>query len=135
MRELRFIHNRLKMGIQWMVCWWVLVHCGRSIVFLHVKNRHTLCGLRVRAMVVTTSPYLRCIVVLQTCLHPTKAHLHQSVTNKNHHRCPWSPLSWALFCIPRLGCEKYFCRVIVSTAGSALIIWHRTCRIALSLSL
>jgi hypothetical protein len=37
--------------------------------------------------------------------------LHQSVANKNHHRCYWSPLSYALLCIPRLGCEKYVCRV------------------------
>jgi len=25
---LRFIHNCGITGIQWMVCWWVLVHCG-----------------------------------------------------------------------------------------------------------
>jgi hypothetical protein len=26
--QLRFIHNEVIRGIQWMVCWWVLVHCG-----------------------------------------------------------------------------------------------------------
>ncbi len=26
--HLRFIHNWIITGIQWMVCWWVLVHCG-----------------------------------------------------------------------------------------------------------
>ncbi len=25
--QLRFIHNWVITGIQWMVCWWVLVHC------------------------------------------------------------------------------------------------------------
>ncbi len=25
--HLRFIHNWITTGIQWMVCWWVLVHC------------------------------------------------------------------------------------------------------------
>jgi hypothetical protein len=26
--QLRFIHNWVITGIQWLVCWWVLVHCG-----------------------------------------------------------------------------------------------------------
>jgi hypothetical protein len=26
--QLRFIHNWVLTGIQWMVCWWVLIHCG-----------------------------------------------------------------------------------------------------------
>ncbi len=26
--QLRFIHNWVITDIQWMVCWWVLVHCG-----------------------------------------------------------------------------------------------------------
>jgi hypothetical protein len=29
--QLRFIHNWVMMGIQWMVQWWVLVHCGQVI--------------------------------------------------------------------------------------------------------
>jgi len=27
--QLRFVHNWVVMGIQWMVRWWVLVHCGQ----------------------------------------------------------------------------------------------------------
>ncbi len=27
--QLRFIHSWVVMGVQWMVHWWVLVHCGR----------------------------------------------------------------------------------------------------------
>jgi hypothetical protein len=27
--QLKFIYNWVVMGIQWMVCWWVLVHCGQ----------------------------------------------------------------------------------------------------------
>jgi hypothetical protein len=35
--QLRFIHIWVITGIQWMVHWWVLVHCGRSGDFAMLK--------------------------------------------------------------------------------------------------
>jgi hypothetical protein len=37
---LRFIHNRVITGIQWMVRWLVLVHSGPAHLFIH--NSYTL---------------------------------------------------------------------------------------------
>jgi hypothetical protein len=38
--QLRFIHNWVIRGIQWMVCWWVLVHCGRYVILMVVPHLH-----------------------------------------------------------------------------------------------
>jgi hypothetical protein len=35
---LRFIHDWVITGIQWMVQWWVLVHCGWAAEFEHVTH-------------------------------------------------------------------------------------------------
>jgi len=36
--QLRFIHNWIIMGIQWMVHWWVLVDCGHADMIAHVLS-------------------------------------------------------------------------------------------------
>ncbi len=35
---MRFIHDWVITGIQWMVHWWGLVHCGRAAEFEHVTH-------------------------------------------------------------------------------------------------
>jgi hypothetical protein len=43
--QLRFIHNRVVRGIQWMVCWWVLVHCGCYLILMVVPHLHQTGGI------------------------------------------------------------------------------------------
>jgi hypothetical protein len=45
--QLRFIYNGVISGIQWMVCWWVLVHFGtRDQLGVPVQEAPYECGLQ-----------------------------------------------------------------------------------------
>jgi hypothetical protein len=43
---LRFIHNWVIMGIQWMMCWWVLVHYGPLSFSGHLKDMLSRWGVK-----------------------------------------------------------------------------------------
>jgi hypothetical protein len=52
--QLRFIHNWVLTGIQWMIHWWVLVHCGglcSSFADLDKCGHIRACVIRIRPTV------------------------------------------------------------------------------------